>query len=146
MPNSVEIAAPTAVMPLSLSTAFAASRDWTVDTNQYANGDYQSFIPQVYDPNANTTQAFQSSRRAWQITKRLTATQWSALLAFWLQVGGCRTEFWFYDPYETVPPFSYDPSGAATSGRYAVRFNGSLTASQSTGRAVQVNISLLEVA
>ena len=146
MPNSVQPAAPTAVMPLSLSTAFSAARDWTVDSNSYANGDYQGFIPQVYDPIGGATQGFQSSRRSWQMTKRLTTAQCNALLAFWKLVEGCQQEFWFYDPYETVPPFSYDPSGAAASGRYAVRFNGDLTIAMSTGRAAQANISLLEVA
>jgi len=147
MPNSVSPANPTQVLPQSLSTAFTASRDWTVDSNQYAGGEYQGSIPLAYDPGGTgLTQPFQSSRRSWQLTKRLTSTDWTALLNFWKTVGGCQNEFWFYDPYETVPQFSYDASGQQTSGRYAVRFNGDLTYSLSMARPVQVNLSLLEVA
>lgn len=147
MPNSVSPANPTTVFPESLSTAFTAARDWTVDTNQYAGGEYQGSIPQAYDPGGTgQTTPFQSSRRSWQCTKRLTSAQWTALINFWQSVGGCQNEFWFYDPYETSPPFSYDPTGQATTGRFAVRFNGDLTISLSMGRPVQANVSLLEVA
>jgi hypothetical protein len=146
MPNSVDIAAPTSVLPQSLSIAFAASRDWTVDSNGYAGGEYQCGIPSIYDPANQQISPWASSRKSWQLTKRLTSAQWSALIAFWKSVQGCQREFWFYDPYETVPPFSYDSTGAQISGRFAVRFNGDLTIAMSMGRPVQVNLSLLEVA
>jgi hypothetical protein len=147
MPNSVSPANPTQVMPQSLSTAFATARDWTVDSNQYAGGEYHGSIPLTYDP-AGTGPAvpFQSSRRSWQLTKRLTWTDWTTLLNFWTTVGGCQNEFWFYDPYETSPYFFYDASGSNSVGRYAVRFNGDLAWAFSMARPVQVNLALLEVA
>lgn len=146
MPNSVQVANPTAVFPKALATAFTASRDWTVDTNQYANGEYQRDVPEWFDPADNSTHGFASSRKSWQLTERLTADDWATLLAFWQEVDGCQTEFWFYDPYETSPYFFYDPTGASPTGRFAVRFNGALTYAIGMGRPVQVGISLLEVA
>src|SRR5215471_15996071 len=145
MPSSVSPANPTQVLPKSLSTAFSASRDWTVDSNSYAGGEFQASLPQTYDPGGTgTVQPFQNPRRSWQLTKRLTSAQWSQLLAFWKSVGGCQNEFWFYDPYETVPQFFYDSGGSANAGRFAVRFNSDLTMALTLGRPAQVNIVLLE--
>jgi hypothetical protein len=58
---------------------------------------------------------------------------------------GPEEPFYFYDPYETVPKFSYDPTGAATQGHYTVRFEGPWEQAVGLARA-DVEISLVELA
>ena len=52
----------------------------------------------------------------------------AALRTFYDARNGAHEPFYFYDPYETNPKFSYDPTGAAVTGRYTVRFNTESTA------------------
>ena len=53
--------------------------------------------------------------------------------------------FYSYDPYETSPKFSYDPTGVATTGRHTVRFNSDWQQSSGPARS-DVEIELLELA
>jgi hypothetical protein len=48
--------------------------------------------------------------------------EWSALRSFFYSHQGMP--FYFYNPRETVPAFSWDPSGMNTVGRYIVAFDG----------------------
>ena len=57
---------------------------------------------------------------------------------------GSTEPFYLYDPYDTNPKFSYDPTGVATVGRYIVRFNGDWQQSSGPGRS-DVQIELLEL-
>jgi hypothetical protein len=133
MPGSVQNAAPAAVLPQSLSRAFVHAREYPVIDNEYRNGESQRSIK------AST------SRKRWRLAKRLTPGQLQALRAFYEARSGPAEPFYFYDPYETNPKFSYDPAGQAVPGRYTVRFNCEWSESLSLGRA-EVEIELLEVA
>ena len=133
MPGSVQNAAPAAVLPQSLCRAFVHTREYPVVDNEYRNGESQ-----------RSAQA-STSRKRWRLSKRLTPAQLQGLRAFYEARNGPAEPFYFYDPYETNPKFSYDPTGQAVAGRYTVRFNCEWSQSLSPGRA-EVEIELLEVA
>jgi phage-related protein len=133
MPGSVQNAAPTAVMPLSLSRAFAHVREYPVYVNEYANGESQR------------SRVADASRRRWRLGKRLSPAQLSALRDFYDARGGPQEAFLFYDPYETDPLFSYDPTGAASQGRHTVRFEGAWSQETAIARS-DLQIEIVELA
>ncbi|SRR5579885_2220341 len=133
MPGSVQNAAPAAVLPQSLCRAFVHTREYPVVDNEYRNGESQ-----------RSAQA-STSRKRWRLSKRLTPAQLQALRAFYEASNGLAEPFYFYDPYETNPKFSYDPTGQATQGRYTVRFNCEWRQSSMPGRS-DVTIELIELA
>jgi phage-related protein len=133
MPGSVQNAAPAAVLPLSLSRAFSHSREYPVVEAAYRNGE------------SERRALASTSRKRWTLTKRLSAAQLQALRDFYDARRGPTEPFYFYDPWETSPMFSYDASGAATQGRYTVRFDGPWEQSCELGRA-EVQITLIELA
>jgi phage-related protein len=133
MPGSVQNATPAAVLPQSLSRAFVHAREHPVIDNEYRNGESQRSVEAV------------TSRKRWRLAKRFTPAQITALRAFYEARNGPADPFYFYDPYETNPKFSYDPAGQAVQGRYTVRFNCEWSQSVSPGRA-EVEIELVEVA
>jgi len=132
MPGSVQNAAPTAVLPQSLSRAFVHTREYPVIDNEYRNGESQRSVEAT------------TSRKRWQLAKRLNAAQLQALRAFYEARNGPAEPFYFYDPYETNPKFSSDPSGAAVTGRYTVRFNSDWDQSVGPGRS-DVQVELIEL-
>ena len=107
MPGVVPIFAPTAVFPASLSVAFTEAQTWPARANEYHDGATQR------------TAMLTKVRRSWKLTKRLSPSALSTLLAFWQAQGAGA--FWFYNPSETLV---YDPTGVAATGRYRVRFEG----------------------
>ena len=121
------------MLPNSLCRAFVHTREYPVIDNEYRNGESQ-----------RSAQAA-TSRKKWSITKRLTPTQLAALRNFYDARNGTHEPFYFYDPYETSPKFSYDPTGAAVTGRYVVRFNTDWNQSVTPGRS-DVQIELIELA
>lgn len=133
MPGSVENAAPTTVMPSNLCRAFVHSREYPVIGNEYRNGESQRSVEAA------------TSRKRWMFTKRLPPAQLQALRDFYTARNGPHEAFYFYDPFETNPKFSYDPTGAAVVGRYTVRFNSEWSQSVGPGRS-DVQIELIEVA
>ena len=133
MPGSVLNAAPATVLPNSLCRSFVHEREYPAIENEYRNGESQ-----------RTVQAA-NSRKRWRLAKRLTPAQLTALRDFCDARKGPTEPFYFYDPYETNPKFSHDPTGQAAAGRYAVRFAGEWSQSVSLGRA-DVSIELIEVA
>ena len=110
MPGSVLNAAPTTVMPFSLCSAFVQSREWIVEENRYRNGESQRRVDTA------------TSRKSWSMQGLYTPTLLLAMRTFWL--ARRHEPFYFYDPWETSPIFSHDPTGTATTGRYVVRFEG----------------------
>ena len=112
MPGSVQNAAPATVLPQSLSRAFARSQEYPVIENEHRNGESQRSV------------LVNNSRKRWRLAKRLPPTPLQALRDFYEARTGPTEPFYFYDPYETNPPFSHDPTGAASQGRYTVRFEG----------------------
>ncbi|MCZ2076035.1 MAG: hypothetical protein LC130_13680 [Bryobacterales bacterium] len=133
MPGSVQNATPLTVLPASLSRAFVHEQEYPVVDNEYRNGESQRSVQAT------------NSRKRWRLAKRLTAVQLAALRDFYDGRKGPTEPFYFYDPYETNPKFSHDPTGQASAGRYTVRFAGEWTQSVSLGRA-EVRIELIELA
>jgi hypothetical protein len=133
MPGNIANAAPTTVLPQSLSRAFVHTREYPVIDNEYRNGESQRSVQAA------------TSRKKWSLMKRLTPTQLQALRDFYDARNGTHQPFYFYDPYETSPKFSWDGSGAALTGRYTVRFNTDWSQSVGPGRS-DVQIELIELA
>ena len=133
MPGSVGIAAPTTVLPWSLCKAFGHSREFLVVDNEYRNGESQR------------GKLTETSRKTWRTSRRLPVTTLLSFRNFYLARKGPLEPFYFYDPWETSPKFSYDPTGAAVIGRYTVRFDGAWEQMAGIGRA-DVDISLVQLA
>jgi len=133
MPGSVQNAVPVTVLPHSLSRAFVHERECPVIENEYRNGESQRIVQAS------------NSRKRWRLAKRLTPAQLAALRGFYDARKGATEPFYFYDPYETSPKFTHDPTGQAVAGRYTVRFNGEWSQTVGLGRA-DVNIELIELA
>jgi phage-related protein len=133
MPGSVQNAAPATVLPWSLSRAFVRSQEYPVTENEYRNGESQRAV------------VASNSRKRWRLAKRLAPAALQALRDFYDARKGAHEPFYFYDPYETSPKFSYDPTGVAIPGRYTVRFEGGWSQSVSMGR-VDADIELVELA
>ncbi len=130
-PPNVITPAPTVVMPWKLCTAFESTSEFVTLVNEYPTGDTQR--------RALTT----TERRRWRLARKLTALEWASFLTFWEQVKGGQS-FYFYDPWETVPRFHYDPTGAALNGRYRVRFAAALPLNAVLPR-VEAQLELIEV-
>lgn len=132
MPGNVSNAAPTTVLPLSLCTKFVPSREIAMDENSYADGESQRAL------------LVATSRKSWKLSKRLAPTALATLRAFYVARNGPQQPFYFYDPNDSG--FSYDPTGAATVGRYTVRFDGPWAQVIGLGRADVSDIALVELA
>jgi hypothetical protein len=130
MPGNLQNAVPSGVMPYSLCTAFSESRE------------YLQLQAVYHDGATERSQLAATSRRTFQLAKRLTATAAAALKTFWDGQQGGLIPFLFYNLIEGP----YDPTGAATLGRYTVVFRGNW--SQTTGllRTDIPQIELVEVA
>ena len=133
MPGSVQNAAPATVLPLSLCKSFVHERAYPLIENEYKNGESQRSVLAT------------NSRRRWRLTKRLPPAALQTLRNFYEARNGTTEAFYFYDPYETSPKFSYDPTGVMTIGRYTVRFNSDWQQSSGPGRS-DVQMELLELA
>jgi hypothetical protein len=133
MPGSVQNAAPFAVLPASLSIAFTRAQSYPVIDNEYHNGESQRSVQAT------------NSRKSWRLAKRLTAAQLAALRSFYEARRGPTEPFYFYDPYETSPKFSHDPTGQAIIGRYTVRFDGPWEQALQLGR-IDASLALVELA
>ena len=133
MPGSVLNAAPATVLPQSLCRTFVHERVYPLIENEYKNGESQRSLVAT------------NSRRRWRLAKRLTPSALQTLRDFFDARNGSTEPFYFYDPYDTNPRFSYDPTGVVTVGRYTVRFNGDWQQSSGLGRS-DVQIELLELA
>jgi phage-related protein len=133
MPGSVQNAAPLTVMPASLSRSFVHERSYPVVESEYRNGESQRSVQAT------------NSRKRWRLAKRLTPAQLGSLRDFYDARKGPTEPFYFYDPYETNPKFTHDPTGQAVAGRYTVRFAGEWNQSLDLGRA-DVNVELIELA
>ena len=101
--------------------------------NEYRNGESQRSVQAT------------NSRKRWRLAKRLTPAQLAALFDFYGARRGSTEPFYFYDPYETNPKFSHDPSGQSPAGRYPVRFAGAWCHTEIVSRA-DVHLELIEIA
>jgi hypothetical protein len=110
MPGSVQNAVPATVFPNLLSRAFIHSRHYELLENTYRNGESQRTLLPA------------DSRKRWRLAKRLSPAQMSTLRAFYDARSGPHEVFYFYDPYDTSPQFSYDGSGLGLSGSGVLAF------------------------
>lgn len=133
VPGSVANAAPSTVLPWSLCKAFAHSREYAVIDNEYRNGESQR------------SRLVETSRKSWRTSRRLTPTALEDFRDFYDARHGPQEPFWFYDPWDTDPKFSYDENGSSPDGRYTVRFEGTWEQMVGMGRA-DVEITLIELA
>lgn len=132
MPGSVVLAQPVGVLPATLSRAFVHAREYPVVVNEYRDGASQRSVQSS------------TSRKRWRLDKRLTVDELDDLVEFYLDHKGPTVPFYFYDPWETSPKYSHDPSGAATEGRSTVRFEGGMA--EAVGIALSdVSFSIVEV-
>ena len=115
MPGSVSAATYTTVLPQILASAYTRTQDWYADQTIYPDGSIN-----VWD------MGLAVSRKSWRLREKLTAAELTALRAFYLATKGPTISFLMYEPWETSPQFSYDPTGSAVTGAYIVRFAGSL--------------------
>ncbi len=134
MPGNVSSATSSTVMPLSLSRLFEHSREYTVRENEYLNGESQR--------RAMTS----TSRKYWRLSKRLTPTEYDALLAFFVARNGPVQPFYFYDGTETVTDWSWDATGVSTTARYTVVFRNQRWVATFSIPRHEVDIELTEVA
>jgi len=133
MPLSVENAAPSTVLPWSPSRAFVRSQEYPVLDNEYAGGESQRSV------------LASTSRKRWRLAKRLAPTELAALRDFYEARKGLEEPFYFYDPWDANPKFSYDTTGQQTQGRYTVRFEGGWEQSAGIG-LIEVSLELVELA
>jgi hypothetical protein len=130
MPGNVRNAMATVTMPATLSTQFVREQGFPVQVSVYRDGRSQR------EAQADTPQ------RQWRLAKRLAPVSLAELRAFYEARGGPLEPFFFYDPYETDPPFAPAPAGDA--GKYIVRFEGSFEQQSGIARA-DVNVTLVQV-
>lgn len=133
MPGNVQNADPSTVLPHAHWAVFAGLREYPIVENVYRNGESQRSVQAT------------TSRKRWRLANRLSPTALAALRDFYDARRGATEPFYFYDPYETSPRFSHDPTGQAAAGRYTVRFDGEWSQSVGLGR-VDVSIELIELA
>jgi hypothetical protein len=138
MPGNLQQAAPNGVMPLSLCTAFTELREYAQLQNQYHDGAVQR------------SQLAQTSRRTFRLSKRLSASQLSALFSFWVSQSGGLTPFAFYNPFDVAAgqqiDSNYDSTGNSTQGRVTVVFRGNWAQTTDLGRSNVQGLELIEVA
>jgi hypothetical protein len=81
-------------------------------------------------------------RHYFRMTQGLNPADWQTLRTFFNQWQA--KPFYFYNLRETVPPFSFDPTGADTIGRYTVVFDGQWSDTYGIART-DVALALREV-
>lgn len=111
MPNNITTPAPTVVMPVNLSRAFHEELHLEADLNMYPDG------------SSDRNPLALNNRRYFTMQQTLLPDAFQTLQTFYTTNLG--QAFYFYNPRETVPPFTADPTGQNTVGRYTVTFDGS---------------------
>lgn len=133
MPGNVQTAAALTVMPTSLCAAFTEYREYRVREGGYPDG-----------PGERSAEVT-ISRKRFKQSKWLSSFHWKVLRDYYLARRGGTEAFYFYFGNETVPPFSSDPTGQDSTGRYIVRFENDFSFELGVGRN-PANITLIEVA
>ena len=104
------------VMPFHLARAFKRTATMLVLANDYPNGE------------AQRSSLVSTSRSFWELDLALATTIGQDFIdeleTHWKNHGGAKIPFTFYDTSETDPPYSYDITGIAATGKYTVRYDG----------------------
>lgn len=130
MPDNLIPGVPVDVLPTGLYAAFSEEHRVEAFLNSYVDGSSDR-AAKVLNP-----------RRFFRMTRLVTKTQYEDLYTFYSN--HLVMPFWFYSPFETVPPFSWDGTGASPIGRYACVFDGSWSEEVRLGRS-HVSFGLREV-
>jgi hypothetical protein len=130
MPNNLNPAAPTTVMPFFLMKAFSHEYRWECLVNPYPDGSSQRF-PQALTP-----------RSYFQLSRSMSPIEWAAMRIFFNEHQNGRP-FWFYDLHESKG--KHDPTGADPVGRYVVVFDSGWSENTAIPRAL-ASLGLREVA
>ena len=131
MPENVKPAVSYAVMPSWLCRAFQMELRLEALVNNYPDG------------SSDRAALAQYTRHYFRLTERLSAADWDSMRQFFSNYQGLA--FYYYNLRETVPPWTYDPTGQATDGRYLVTFDGQWSDNYGMART-EIAISLREVA
>ena len=131
MPGSVRNAVSVGVLPFSLCKSLTETRQWPVRMVEYHGGETERMALTA------------TSRRSWQMTKRLTPTALVTLREF-LEDYPVEA-FYIYVMKETSPLFTWDATGVAMAGRYLVRVAGDWN-QQSFLARTETTVELVEVA
>ena len=116
------------VLPIGLSAAFSEEYAWPiVESGPYADSASQ----RRYD---GTT-----GRKAWGLSKRMTASDWDDLIDFFALRKGSTEAFFFYPDAD-----DHDATGTSTTGRYRVRFETGLSRSMALSRS-SVDLRLMQI-
>jgi hypothetical protein len=130
MPGNVAPPAPADVIPFGLYSAFQEELRIEAYVNSYPDG-------------SSDRAALATNPRHWfRCTRAVTAAQYTALKTFF--DAHRIVPFYFYNLRETVPPWTWDSTGASTSGRYTVVFDGGWSDQIGLGRS-SVSFNLREV-
>ena len=130
-PGSVQNAVSVGVLPFSLCRQLVESSEWPARTAEYHGGETERA--------ALTSTA----RRSWTMGKRLTPTALATLHSF-LDAHPVDA-FYIYSLKETVPPFTWDPTGTVVAGRCLVRAKGDWSQTTDVARS-ELQVQFLEVA
>jgi hypothetical protein len=128
MPGSLNPAVSIGTLPHSVSTKFTEAHGIPMNINRYR------------DNSSQRTSLATGVRKSWKIAKRLDSLNLGLLRTFFYSANGGA--FYFYNPSETNPPFTNNPTG--TAGRYLVRFNNDWSQTNELGR-ISTAIELVEV-
>jgi hypothetical protein len=133
MPSPIAPAAPVLpadLLPHGLCGAFSEELRIEMIVNVYPDGSSERAALAL------------NPRRFFKLTRPLGAAAYATLFAFFQAHRG--KPFYFYNLRETVPPFTYDASGGATTGRYIVVFDGGWSEEQILPR-IRASFGLREV-
>jgi hypothetical protein len=130
MPGNLAPAQPTDVFPRIVASSFTEELRLEEISNAYPDG-------------SSERQALAlNPRHYFHLTEPLVLAEWQGLWDFYKTHKG--KPFYLYNPRETDPPFSYDPTGQDPTGRYTVVFDSGWSETTAMPRG-QVGISLREV-
>jgi len=133
--GSVSNAAPSGVLPQTLSTSFVEESAFLELQAQY------------HDTTVQRLKLAETPRRTFKLAKRLNATDLATLWAFYQAQQGGLIPFYFYNPFDVFPTASnFDPTGTSTVGRYTVVFRGDWKEETGLARTDVSELQLVEVA
>lgn len=115
MPHDLHPALPGLTMPNQLASAFEEVLMLDAALEEYADG-----------RSTRRAMAF-NSRRGFRLSRPLNDAELDDLRGFYFAYARYGHAFWFYNYRETIPPGSWDESGADPIGRYTVVWEGSWT-------------------
>lgn len=132
MPGSVANAVSATVMPWEIVRNFRRTQAYSVLEQSYSDGHSERSVRTA------------TSRKRWDLVASLNAAELNTLRDFYNARNGPHESFIFYDLYETVPLFTYDPTGVAADGKFEVRFQNEFAVTQLIALG-DVGITLIEV-